>query len=472
MVLILIAAFLVACSGNPNEQQNESSQVSVSVSPTAVSMNQGAQQQFTATVTGTSNTAVNWSLISGSGTVNSSGLFTAPNKQETDTIQAQSQADTTKTATATATVSAVGISISPLSATVAPGGTQQFNATISGTTNHSVQWTEVGNGTVSQTGLYTAPSSTETDTVTVMSLADRNQTSSASVSVQPGSQSQSQCGISLNWTSSVCQQVNGTLSPIWSVISRHGEYAQDEDECNIPSAITAGSGQLIITAADQPTQCNSFDPVSGDPTGSTGPWDYTTGDIEWNTYNFLNGTIVWTMQMPSESTALWPAIWMMGTNCQAPNKYTGDPGTGGCPLLGSSGYEEMDIVECDVNNWCDFGTYNPGKTNGYDFSLDTSQHTFMLVWTASTITLYKDGSQVGSVQEHYTNPMFLIIQIQAGGIGSPDNSLLPASMTVGYVKVCSTTDGSCASVPATDPTVTCYDNFEGTVTGCGTSSKQ
>ena len=49
------------CSGNMG--------VTVSIAPTSVTVNQGTQQQFTATVTGTSNTAVVWSVKSGTGTV-------------------------------------------------------------------------------------------------------------------------------------------------------------------------------------------------------------------------------------------------------------------------------------------------------------------------------------------------------------------------------------------------------------------
>ena len=82
-------------------------------------------------------------------------------------------------------------------------------------------------------------------------------------------------------------------------------------------------------------------------------------------------------------------------------------------------------MECDQEQspgWCDFGTYNPGKTNGFNFDLDTNWHVFDFVWTSSQLSLYQDGIQVGStINDHYVNPMFLIFQIQAGGIGSPVN---------------------------------------------------
>ena len=50
--------------------------VAISVSPPAVSMSQGATQQFIATVTGAFNTTVTWSATGG--TISSSGVYAAP----------------------------------------------------------------------------------------------------------------------------------------------------------------------------------------------------------------------------------------------------------------------------------------------------------------------------------------------------------------------------------------------------------
>ena len=436
---------------------SQASQVSVSVSPTAVSMNQGAQQQFTATVVGTSNTGVNWSLISGSGTVSSSGLFTAPNKQESDTVQAQSQADTTKTATATVTVPAVGITLSPLSATVQPSGTQQFTATVTGTTNTGVSWSEVGGGSVTQAGLYTAPATSETDTVTATVMASSAATKSASVTV--ANQSQSGCGATLNWTNSVCQQINGTLKPQWTVVSRHGEYAQGESECNVPWEVFAGNGELRIQTEAVPGTCGDFN-VDGTVRATPASWAYTTGDVQMNTFSFTHGSVVVRAAFPSQRTHLWPTYWMLGSNCQNSNKYSGDTGFGGCPNLGASQYQEIDGVECDMNGWCLFNVANPNWVCGTTYSVDTNVHTFMTIWSANNVSQYVDGNQVGSCNATLPNAMFLLMQIQTGGAGgAPNNSLLPASMTVNYVQICNTTDGSCPNVPSTDPSVIFYDNF-------------
>ena len=86
-----------------------SSAIAVAVTPTAASAITGTTQQFVASVTGTSNTAVTWT-VSGTGcsgatcgTISSSGLYTAPATAPataTVTITATSAADSTKSATA------------------------------------------------------------------------------------------------------------------------------------------------------------------------------------------------------------------------------------------------------------------------------------------------------------------------------------------------------------------------------------
>jgi hypothetical protein len=85
--------------------------------------------------------------------------------------------------------SAGGVSVSPTTASVSVGKTQQFAATVSGTSNTGVTWALVGGaseGTISSTGLYTAPSivpNPPTVTVTATSQANTSQSASATVTV-------------------------------------------------------------------------------------------------------------------------------------------------------------------------------------------------------------------------------------------------------------------------------------------------
>ena len=170
-----MAAFKAASSTTPPA-------VAVSVGPSSASLATGGTQQFTATVTGSSNTAVTWSATGG--TVSSSGLYTAPATAGTYSVTATSQANSTKSASATVTVTtpAVGVSISPVSAALLTGATQQFTATVTGSTNTAVTWLATG-GTVSTNGLYTAPATAGTYSITATSQADSTKSATASVTV-------------------------------------------------------------------------------------------------------------------------------------------------------------------------------------------------------------------------------------------------------------------------------------------------
>jgi hypothetical protein len=87
------------------------------------------------------------------------------------------------------TTSGVLVSISPPSATVPVGGSQQFTAAVSGSSNTAVRWSMSPNlGTLSSSGYYTAPTNltnNQTVTITATSVADPTSSASAAVMV-PG----------------------------------------------------------------------------------------------------------------------------------------------------------------------------------------------------------------------------------------------------------------------------------------------
>lgn len=76
--------------------------VSVSISPGSASVITAGKLQFKATVSGTTDTAVNWSVTGGA--VSSLGLYTAPAAAGTYTVKATSVADSSKSVSATITV--------------------------------------------------------------------------------------------------------------------------------------------------------------------------------------------------------------------------------------------------------------------------------------------------------------------------------------------------------------------------------
>ncbi|MBZ5673344.1 MAG: Ig-like domain-containing protein [Acidobacteriia bacterium] len=158
--------------------------VQVSVSPTSATLQSGQTWQFTATVTGSSNTAVTWTAAGG--TISNNGLFAAGSTAGSNFfVTATSVADSTKTASASVTIQsppAVSVTVSPTSATLQSGGTQQFTAAVTGSSNTAVTWTATG-GTISSTGLYTAGASAGNFGVTAKSVADPTKTATASVHI-------------------------------------------------------------------------------------------------------------------------------------------------------------------------------------------------------------------------------------------------------------------------------------------------
>jgi hypothetical protein len=173
--------------------------VAINVLPDTATLAQQAQQQFTATVTGTTNKAVQWlvdGVVGGSitaGNVTTTGLYTAPNATGAHQITAISKADTTKRDTSTISVGAqtgVSVSVTPDTASIAPGATQQLTAVVKGVTNQTLTWSvdgvQGGNatvGTISLFGLYTAPSALGSHNVTAVLNADTTKSDTSFISV-------------------------------------------------------------------------------------------------------------------------------------------------------------------------------------------------------------------------------------------------------------------------------------------------
>ena len=94
--LMLAAPLLLvlAACGSGSNSASPPPAISVAVSPGSPSVSVGGKQQFTATVIGTSNTAVTWAVQeSNGGTIDSTGNYTAPMKAGSFHVVATSQAD-------------------------------------------------------------------------------------------------------------------------------------------------------------------------------------------------------------------------------------------------------------------------------------------------------------------------------------------------------------------------------------------
>ena len=145
LALLCSLTFLIGlggCGGN-NSSTPPPQSVTVMVSSSSSSVLLGNMQQLTATVTGTSNTAVTWSVNgvpggnSTAGTISSAGLYTAPQdlpNPATVTIQATSQANSSANGSIVLTVTSdLGVTVATNPSgmlSVVPGGMVQLLATV------------------------------------------------------------------------------------------------------------------------------------------------------------------------------------------------------------------------------------------------------------------------------------------------------------------------------------------------------
>jgi DNA-binding beta-propeller fold protein YncE len=225
-VVLFLAAWVAGCGGN-------STPVGVTVSPTTATVILNTTQQFSDTVTGTSTSAVTWfvclpaattttsttkvpppidcGMLTGFGTVSSTGLYTAPStvpSPATFVVAAQSVVDTNIYGIATVTIdSGIRVSLYPTNATIGVGESYLFTPTVTGTPNTALTWSVTsgtttvvgGNSTVGficpnpdapqpcPAGTYIAPLiSPGTVTITATSAADPSKSGTASVTVESG----------------------------------------------------------------------------------------------------------------------------------------------------------------------------------------------------------------------------------------------------------------------------------------------
>ena len=111
--------------------------VVVAVAPATAALDACQSATFTATVTGTSNGAVTWSVQEGAagGSVTTAGVYTAPQAAGTYHVVAASVAAPASIASVAVTVTerVLGVTVDPPTVTVSPAGTATFTATVTTT---------------------------------------------------------------------------------------------------------------------------------------------------------------------------------------------------------------------------------------------------------------------------------------------------------------------------------------------------
>jgi len=154
----------------------------------------------------------------------------------------------------------VKVDVSPASTSLTSNQTQQFTATVSGTSNTGVTWSTTS-GSVNASGLYTAPTVTAKTTVavTATSVANSSQFASAAITVNPATAQALQIttanlppGQQGDTYSAVFSATGGTAPYSWSIsagtppagitMNKSGEFA------GLPTA--AGTSDFTATVTD------------------------------------------------------------------------------------------------------------------------------------------------------------------------------------------------------------------------------
>jgi len=110
--------------------------VTVAISPSTAAVDACRSLTFTATVTGSTNTAVDWSVQEAAGgSITAGGVYTAPDTAGVYNVVATSRALATASATRAVTVTerVLSVAVSPPTVSVLPNGTAQFTATVTTT---------------------------------------------------------------------------------------------------------------------------------------------------------------------------------------------------------------------------------------------------------------------------------------------------------------------------------------------------
>ena len=292
----------------------------------------GGTQQLTATVsvTGGEVQTVNWtsSGVAQGVTVDGSGLVSAAaNATPGDyTITATSTADGSKSGTATITVTAApavnSVTVSPASASVMLGGTQQLTATVSVTGGEvqTVNWTSSGVAqgvTVDGSGLVSAAANaTPGDyTITATSTADGSKSGTATITVNaPGTLAlnvtPSNSLVNLSWTSvtdAVYYKIYKDTILIETLLATENGY----DVTGLVNGtiytfeVKATDSNMIVIAASGQVTTTPRAPSSSSTTQSPPPVNTNNGaDILVNGKTENAGTVTTTKQGPQTVTTV------------------------------------------------------------------------------------------------------------------------------------------------------------------------
>ena len=191
--LFFIVLMLAGCSGLPQTAVNNAGQIVVTVTPASPNLQTFGQQAFTVNVSGTTNAAVTWEVngVPGgnatTGTISSSGMYSAPHFLTSTIIPAQPPTTVTITAVSQANAAASGSAMVILTT---QGQSAQSGAVELGSSGGNIHDSSQSGNTITCCGGTLGSLLTRNGTLFIMSnnhvLADSDSGTLGDGVIQPG----------------------------------------------------------------------------------------------------------------------------------------------------------------------------------------------------------------------------------------------------------------------------------------------
>jgi beta-glucanase (GH16 family) len=229
----------------------------------------------------------------------------------------------------------------------------------------------------------------------------------------------------------------------WVALNRCGDQSNSERESYYPANVFIQNGILTEELRYEPAPCHYYPAQVGSSSLNN---NFSSAFLEWNTFNFTYGDLQVRLKGPS-ATAInngaWPALWLLGANCETTSKITADNATvaGKTCAWSSTGSEEIDFFEQNgtTTSYCNLYGNSGNTINTYTISdASLAFHVYEVQWTSGSLQFYYDGALQSGCTITGSNvpstPMFLQMDLAVNSSGT--SAATPATMQIDWVKVC------------------------------------
>lgn len=259
--------------------------------------------------------------------------------------------------------------------------------------------------------------------VVLTAVSCKKEKTSASLTEPTQAKAQaSAAAAALAWVMVWSDEFNGSSvnTSNWNFETGAGGWGNNEQQYYRSQNATVSNGNLVITAKRE----------------NFGGASYTSARMTTqNKRTFTYGKMEARIRLPL-GQGLWPAFWMLGSNISS----VGWPRCGEIDIMEhiNTSNTIYGTIHWDANGYANYG----GNTN----TTPASYHVYSVEWNSSSIKWFVDGvkyheanilNNINSTEEFH-RPFFFILNLAVGGNWpgqTIDNSKLPASMYVDYVRV-------------------------------------